>query len=270
MRPPVLAIASLTCFLVAPAWTQSRERVEQSAPSSTSTVAQVTTPRQIAEARANVLMARKMYPEAITAYQQLLRQDPRNAMLLNQVGIAYQQESNWGEASRYYHRALKADGNFATALNNLGTIEYGKRKYRKAIQFYQKALKLRGDEPTFYSNLGYACMGDKQYESALTAFRKALQLDPSHFENRGSGGSVISERSTSDAGFLYYFIAKTYALAGNAERCAHYLKMARDEGYKKFIEAQKDPAFEPVRSDPRVREILEPSPAASNSSGGSA
>ncbi len=220
----------------------------------------VRTPRQSAELRADILLARKLYSEAIAAYLELLKQEPRDAALLNKIGVAYQQESSLKEASRYYHRAIKADKNFASAINNLGTIEYNYRKYRKAIRFYQKALAIRSDEPAYYSNLGYACLAGKQFDQALAAFRKVAELDPAFFESRGSGGTVMSERSMPDPALLYFFLAKTYALAGDAQRCAHYLKLARDEGYKGLAEAGKDPAFARVVNDPRVREILEPSP----------
>ena len=37
----------------------------------------------------------------------------------------------------------------------------------------------------------------------------------------------------------------------DAEHAAHYLKLSRDDGYKDFASAQKDPAFAKVIKDPR-------------------
>ena len=50
-----------------------------------------TTPRQIAEMRADILMARKEYSAAAAAYEDILQNEPKNADLLNKTGIAYQQ-----------------------------------------------------------------------------------------------------------------------------------------------------------------------------------
>ena len=75
-------------------------------------------PREDDELRADIMMARKQYPEAAVIYQKLLRQEPRNALLLNKLGIAYHQQGMLDQAKRYYERAVKADRTFANAVNN--------------------------------------------------------------------------------------------------------------------------------------------------------
>ncbi|HTU34022.1 MAG TPA: hypothetical protein VMF66_09495, partial [Candidatus Acidoferrum sp.] len=50
--------------------------------------------------------------------------------------------------------------------------------------------------------------------------------------------------------------AKSYAMAGDAEHAAHFLKLSRDDGYKEFASAAKDPAFAKVIKDPRVQQVL--------------
>ncbi|MGA9593280.1 MAG: hypothetical protein WBS18_09295, partial [Candidatus Acidiferrales bacterium] len=62
--------------------------------------------------------------------------------------------------------------------------------------------------------------------------------------------------TSTDPGLFYYFVAKTYAGAGDAEEAAHFLKLARDDGYTGFLSAQTDPAFAKVIKDPRVQEVL--------------
>jgi tetratricopeptide (TPR) repeat protein len=216
------------------------------------------TPRQAAEMHADILMARKMYNEAISGYNQLLAAEPKNAGLLNKIGIAYQQEGLTDPAGRYYKRATKANPKFASALNNLGTVEYERKHYRKAIRLYQRALAVQDDLATLYGNMGYALFADKKYPEAMQSFQKAMALDPSVFDHKGAYGTLVQQRSINDPGFFYFFLARSYALVGDAERCAHYLKMARDEGYKEFISAQNDPNFTRVKSDPRVQQVFHP------------
>ena len=38
-------------------------------------------------------------------------------------------------------------------------------------------------------------------------------------------------------------LAKSFAEAGDLERCIHYLQKAKDEGYQDFSDIKKDPAF---------------------------
>ncbi|MGH9773405.1 MAG: tetratricopeptide repeat protein [Candidatus Acidiferrales bacterium] len=220
--------------------------------------APVLTERQKAEMQADLLMGQKQYSEAVAAYSAILKQEPKNLTLLNKAGVACQGGGDFHCAERFYKKALKAQKNNSTALNNLGTLEYNWRKYRKAIRYYEKAIQSQGDVATYYSNLGYAQFDDKQVNAAINSFQKAIQLDPDIFTRRGGTGAVVQQRGMDDPGSFYFFVAKSFALSGDAEHCAHFLKMSRDEGYKDYLGALKDPAFAKVIKDPRVREILEP------------
>jgi len=222
-------------------------------------------PREAAEMRADILMARKEYSDAAGAYIQILVTEPKNAPLINKVGVAYQQLGELDRSERFYKRAMHADKKFASAANNCGTVEYEKKHYTRAISFYDKALALRADLATVYSNLGYAYFADKQYPEAMDSFQKALALDPTIFDRRGLGGTVVLQRTTTDPGLFYFFVAKTYARAGDAERAAHYLKLARDDGYADFLSAQTDPAFAKVIKDPALQEVLHEPPSYASS-----
>jgi tetratricopeptide (TPR) repeat protein len=219
-------------------------------------------PTQRGEMRGDVQMARKMYGEAISSYAEALAQEPKSAALLNKLGIAYQQEMDVRLATKYYKLAIKWDKNFVSAINNLGTVEYSKKHYGRAIRYYEQTLKIEDPqdvEATVYSNLGYAYFGAKEYNKAMGAFAKAMALNPHVFEHHAGFGTVIQQRVSDDPGMLDFLLAKSYAVAGDAERCAHYLVMARDEGYKKLTAAvENDPAFSHVVRDHRVHDALHP------------
>jgi tetratricopeptide (TPR) repeat protein len=223
------------------------------------------TPRQLAELRGDIYMARKMFPEAIKAYSSLLKDEPNNAVLLNKVGIAYEGSRNDGPAERAFKKAIKADKTYASAYNNVGTVEYDRHKYSHAIEWYQKTLAVRPDMAAVYYNLGCAYFDSKKYPEAMDAFEHAIQLDPHVMSASGSGGSVVQPRGTSDQGLFYFLVARTYAQMGNAERCAHYLKMARDVGYEKFVSAKTDATFSKVIADPQVQAVFVPVPELANS-----
>lgn len=216
--------------------------------------------REYEETRANILMARKQYSEAIPIYLRLVQQekDPRRkGMYYNRIGIAFQQQGMFNLAKRHYERAAKTDRSNASAINNLGTVHYQNKKYKQAIRSYKKALTVDLNLAAVYSNLGYAYFADKKYELAMETLRHALELDPAVFEHGSSSGSLLQDRSVTNRGFFYFLLAKSFASSGNAERCAHYLRKARDEGYAQYTAAANDPAFASVRQDPQIREILQ-------------
>ncbi len=214
------------------------------------------------EQMGDLYMVRKQFREAAGMFKKLADQDPRNPVYLNKLGIALHQQAALSLALKYYERAVKVDPRYADAENNVGTIWYQRKKYEKAIKAYQKAIAMRNDMAVLYSNLGYAYFGDRKYEEAISAFRQALILDPQLFEHNGSrSGSILQDRSVEDRGRFYYMLAKSYAEAGDLERCIHYLRKAKDEGYKNFADIKKDPAFGAALKDPTVQELLLPRPA---------
>jgi tetratricopeptide (TPR) repeat protein len=266
MKYAILPVACLSLIFVIPAHAQrisSPEFRQVSAvePASHSEM----TPRQLEELRADILAARKMYPEAIKSYVKLAKEEPRDALLLNKLGVTYQSYGDDGHAERWYKQAIKADKTYASAYNNVGTVEYSRHRYSHAIPWYAKALTLNPDTAVVYCNLGYAYFGEKKYPEAMDAFEHAIHLDPQVMNEHGDNGSIIRQTGTTDPGLFYFLVARAYAQIGNAERCAHYLKVARDDGYEKFVSAKTDPSFSKVISDPQVQAVFVPVPELANS-----
>jgi tetratricopeptide (TPR) repeat protein len=249
----------------------AQQRPDPSKPDATSTSAEpevtdlaapTAGPMVRGEIRGDVQMAQKMYREAIASYAAALAQEPKSAQLLNKLGIAYQQEMDIPRAAKCYKMSIKSDKNFVSAINNLGTVEYGKKHYGKAIHYYEQGLKIQDPKDvaaTLYSNLGYAYFGAKEYPKAMGAFAKAMALNPHVFDHHAGFGTVIQQRTSDDPGMLDFLLAKSYAVAGDAAHCAHYLVMARDEGYKRLAATvESDPAFSHVVTDPLVHDALHP------------
>lgn len=211
---------------------------------------------------ARLYLVRKQYKEAQDIFHRLTVENPKNAVYWNELGISLHNQGDLRGALKCYQKSVKLDPHYADAQNNMGTVHYERKKYSKAIRAYNKAISLRADSAPFYMNLGYAYFGQKSYEESLGAFRKALQIDPDAFESgRSRSGTIIQDRSISaDRAQFYFLLAKSFAEAGNIERCIIYLKKARDEGYKDMKKIQADPAFAQVVKDPSVQEFLAEKP----------
>ncbi|HTZ74038.1 MAG TPA: tetratricopeptide repeat protein [Candidatus Aquilonibacter sp.] len=220
------------------------------------------TAEQVAELRADIMMARKEFAAAIDAYLAILKDNPRDAMLLNKTGVAYQELGAYDSAAKYYKKSERANKKLTNPVNNLGTLEYGLHHYSKSVNYYKRALKLGASEATVYSNLGYAYYSEKKFELAMDAFNKAVAIDPTVFDSHGgSGGTIMQQRTAPDPGTLNFFLAKSYARAGDAERAAHFLKLARDYGYKDLMSVSKDKDFATVIKDPRIQDVLHNRPS---------
>jgi tetratricopeptide (TPR) repeat protein len=153
---------------------------------------------------------------------------------------------------------LKVDKHFAYAHNNIGMVDFSNRKYKGAIKHFKRALKVNPAMAAVEANLGHAYFARKKYDDAFAAFGRALGLDPLVFERGSSAsGALLQDRSVEDRAFYHYFIAKSYAVIGDAERCAANLRKALDEGYPRIADVAKDPAFAAVLEDPLVQQVLQ-------------
>ena len=209
------------------------------------------------EKRGDILMARKMYREAADAY----KEGPLDsAVIWNKLGISYHQMMLLDQARICYQRSIKLNPEYSEAINNLGTIYYSKKNYRRAISQYHKALKLAPKSASLYSNLGTAEFSRKKYKEATEAYQMALSLDPEVFEHRNSYGTLLQERSVAEKARFHYYLAKTYANAGNNERAIQYIRMALEEGFKEREKLMEEPEFAKLRETDAFKDLMATTP----------
>ena len=213
-------------------------------------------PKEMQEERAKVLMAEKRFEVAIQTYQDLLKTDPKNAVYMNMIGIAYLDLSNYNLAKKFFVRASKADKKYSSAVNNLGMVYYHQKNFRQAIREYQKAALIDPGQAGTHANLGFAYYNSNKFPEAAVEFQKAIDLDPRIFERNDRTGSMVQDRSVANHGLFFFTMAKVYAQKGDATHCAEYLRKSLDEGYKDVGKAATDPAFKDVINDPAVQEVL--------------
>jgi tetratricopeptide (TPR) repeat protein len=209
------------------------------------------------EGRGDVYMARKMYREAIEAYQQA-PQD--SAVIWNKLGIAYHQMLQLDAAMKRYRRSVHLDAKYPEAVNNMGTVYYAEKRYSRATGCYKRALKLAPDSASIYSNLGTAYFAEKKYKDAWDAYDKALRLDPEIFEHRSTYGVLLQERTVDERAKFHYYVAKLYAKQGQTDRALQYIRKALEEGFTDRKKLMEDPEFASMRDLPEFKELLKLEP----------
>jgi tetratricopeptide (TPR) repeat protein len=205
------------------------------------------------EMRGDILMARKMYREAIEVYSQANVNTP---VIANKIGIAYHQMVELDLARKQYQRAIKLDPKYSEAINNLGTVHYARKGYRRAIGQYKKALKLSPASASIHSNLGTAYFARKKYKDAAEAYEKALELDPEVFERRNSHGVLLQERNIQERAKFHYYLSKTYAKAGAIERALLYMRKSLEEGFKDRQKFREEPEFAQLQENAEFQKLL--------------
>jgi len=253
-------VGFLLCSLVSSSPAQTTPNSPPSSPSDSSTQAQTAPPSD--EDMAKLYLIRKDFAAAEAQFRKLTREQPKNALYWDYLGITLHHQQKISAAIKCYEKSAKLDPHYADPVNNIGTGWYDLHKYSKAIRAYKRAISIKEDNAIVHMSLGYAYFADKKYEEAIASFHRALEIDPQVFDHSGgrTGTSVQDRTVEGDRGHFYFLLAKSFAQAGNVERCVIYLRKARDEGFKDMDSAKTDPAFAGVLKDPAIQEILNPAP----------
>lgn len=137
--------------------------------------------------------ALKNYQRADELYQEALRLEPENALLLNNYGYSLSERGiRLEDAKQMATKALKQEPQNGAYLDTLGWIYFKLGDYEKAREFIEKASEVRESAEVakhlgdVYHKLGYL-------EKAREAWEKALSLDNDNVEILERLGQVNEE-----------------------------------------------------------------------------
>jgi tetratricopeptide (TPR) repeat protein len=198
----------------------------------------------------------------------------------NDLGAMYLQLAQYTAAADAFQRALKIVPT-AETWSNLGIAYAWMGKFSDALPAYQKAVEISPESDNWLSNLadGYRWTGDRQkavetYDKAIAIADKALTVNPNdavtrfnlgtYYAKKGDAAQAMKfinaslEKDPGNANFLYN-LALAYALAHHNDQALDTLRTALKDGYPRSF-VRDDPDFvNLVRTDPRVRALLQES-----------
>ena len=69
-------------------------------------------------------------------------------------------------------------------------------------------------------------------------------------------GILLQERTVEERAKYHYYLARTYAKAGDVEHTLMYVRKSLEEGFKERDKFTKDPEFAKLRDNPEFKQIL--------------
>lgn len=123
-------------------------------------------------------LAKHLFEEAITAYQDALRLAPNHPQILLQLGNTYTACGQFTQAALFFKRCIQADKQHAGAHFNLGNVLRELAKPQEAAQSYRNALAINPNDAESHNNLGNVLRDMGQLDEAIASYQRALSLDP--------------------------------------------------------------------------------------------
>ncbi|MFZ5563050.1 MAG: fibronectin type III domain-containing protein [Thermodesulfobacteriota bacterium] len=107
-----------------------------------------------------------------------LQSDPADNKARMQLGIAYAKYGVLDEALSLFNMILKKEPANAAVLNNVGNIHFLEKAYAKAVAAYTKAAAADTGDPLVRVNLAMALLKNGQKTEAKKAFAEACRINP--------------------------------------------------------------------------------------------
>lgn len=114
------------------------------------------------------------FQKAQEEYHKALKQDPRDADLLNNMGYGYYSRGRWTEAELYLRQALAVKPKHPEATMNLGLCVGAQGRYAEALELFEKAAT----RAQARCNLAFVLTTQHKWPEAKRTYQAALQIDP--------------------------------------------------------------------------------------------
>ena len=178
-----------------------------------------------------------------------------------------------------WQRALALNPDNPRIYSNLGMAYQLERRYDNASQWLEKAIALAPNSEVYWGNLAYARLFDPNLASrAPEAFQRAINLgeravlsnprDANLHARLAEYWAALGERNKSlsaiaraealakRSGYVQFRAALVYELAGNRKRALRAVESAMEFGYS-LEEIQSSVPLNHLRDDLRYRKLLE-------------
>jgi Flp pilus assembly protein TadD len=150
--------------------------------------------RQALHSRANELLTKGQFAEALRCYHELLGLDPRDAAARNGLGIALAQLGQYREAESEFRRAIGIKSSSPEAYFNLAGVLEATGRYNEAEVPLRRALKLKPSYVDARVRLGSSFVAQGRIAEARDSFEKALRVAPRHAQALAGMGQTEALR----------------------------------------------------------------------------
>jgi tetratricopeptide (TPR) repeat protein len=141
---------------------------------------------------------------AIDFFQRALQIDPAHLIALVNLGNAYRQQKEWGEAKKVLQRAFEVEPDDPEVNYSLGMVCAQLDESDRAYEYLKRAVELRPVYPEALNNLGVLYLRTRRPEEAVHSFEESIRVAPEYDQS-------------------YLNLARVYAIEGQREKARDVL-----------------------------------------------
>ena len=190
--------------------------------------------------KAMALFKEKKYKEAIDAFSLVLENEPDNADVYNNMGVAYSCVGDFEHAENYYIKAIELDPQLAQAYINLSDLYYKAGDLASAVGTLQRGSYELEDNLAIAHLLARVYIEDQRWEDAIVELERVLDGEPENYDAYYDLGHVCFELGDYEGAIsnfenvleyeqnnelIYYALAQAYEANNEIDKAiSNYLK----------------------------------------------
>lgn len=131
---------------------------------------------KIAIEEANNFLALGQFDRALSKYNQILENEPKNINAWNNKAKVYEKLVMYDEALECFDRAIEINIKDDVLWYNKGNILFKQKKFEDAIRCYDEAIKINQKDSSYWKNKSYALSKIGRNPEAKECFKTATIL----------------------------------------------------------------------------------------------
>jgi tetratricopeptide (TPR) repeat protein len=157
---------------------------------------------------ADVYLSVGKVDEAIETFHMIIKLDPENPRVYNDIGVAFASKGLTGKAIEHFGSAIKLDPGYVDAHNNIGIAYLSEGFVDKAVSHFSTAVRLRPEVVSAYLNLGKAYYLNGMIDEAIEQNRMVVGLEPDNVRAHSNLTVLYREKGFLDKAEEHYHRAR--------------------------------------------------------------
>jgi tetratricopeptide (TPR) repeat protein len=142
-------------------------------------------------------------PHNLKGYEMMLRAEPDNASLHDDVALLYAGAGNLEGAASHFAEAVRIR-NSASAHYNLGSVRLLQGRRQEARVAFERAIELDPGYVNAHRGLGITLYRDGRLQDAARAYERAIQLAPDDVSAHHNFGVLLQAQGRIDEAIAHY------------------------------------------------------------------
>ena len=131
------------------------------------------------------------YAKVAAHFAETARIKPDSAVARYNMGLALLNQGNAEDAGLHFQRALQMDPSYENAHRGLAIVLQRAGKIDEAAVSYRRAIQLAPDDMVAHHNLGVLLQGQGKFDEALTEYGEAVRVNAGDYEAHYAMGILL-------------------------------------------------------------------------------